>query len=168
LFHALITALSIRARPTEYEASAREDESEETMKTCNLVRGVILALLMVGTAAMARADERVVVHIPFSFIAGTTQLPAGDYVVTEDVNDNQNVLAIESADGHHSVFALSIAAKAPRPEQTELIFEKFENRYFLSKVASEAGLTRQIPLSSKIMESEIVRVEATAPAAVTP
>jgi hypothetical protein len=138
------------------------------MKTCKIVRSVLLVLLVLGTAAVARADERVVVHIPFSFIIGTTQLPAGDYVVTEDFGDNQNVLAIESTDGRHTVFALSIAATTPRPEQSELIFEKFENRYFLSKVASEAGPTRQIPLSSRLMESEIVRVEAAAPAAVTP
>jgi hypothetical protein len=138
------------------------------MKACNIVRGVILALLALGTATAARADERVVVHVPFSFIVGDTQLPAGDYVVTEDVGDNQNVLAIESADGRHSVFALSIAGSEPRPAQTELIFEKFENRYFLSKVSSISGPTREIPLTSKIMESEIVRVRADAPAAVTP
>jgi len=138
------------------------------MKVSNSARNVLLALLVLGAAAVARADERVVVHIPFSFIVGTTELPSGDYVVTEDAGDNQNVLAIESTDGRHSVFALSIAAKSPRPERTELVFEKFENRYFLSKVANEAGPTREIPLTSKIMQAEIVRVEATAPAVATP
>ncbi len=66
------------------------------MKTGNIVRGFVVALLALGTAAVARAEERVIVHIPFSFIVGTTQLPAGDYVITEDYADNQNVLAIES------------------------------------------------------------------------
>ena len=138
------------------------------MKTCNIVRGLVVAIMALGTAAVARADERVVVHIPFSFIVGTTQLPAGDYVVTEGVDDNENILAIESTDGRQAVYALSISATPPRPSQSELTFEKFENRYFLSKVSSEGGIAREIPLTSKIMQSEIVRVHAGAPAAVTP
>ena len=137
------------------------------MKTGNIVRGLVLALLALGIAGVARADEKVVVHIPFSFIVGTTQLPAGDYIVTENFGDNDNVLAIESTDGREAVYALSIASSAPRPSQSELTFEKFEDRYFLSKVSSEGGMAREIPLSSKIMESEIVRVQAGA-AAVTP
>lgn len=138
------------------------------MKTGNIVRGFVVALLALGTAAVARADERVVVHIPFSFIVGTTQLPAGDYVVTENFGDNDNVLAIESTDGREAVYALSISASGARPSHTELTFEKYENRYFLSKVSSEGGMAREIPLTTKIMESEIVRVQAGAPAAVTP
>jgi hypothetical protein len=138
------------------------------MKTGNIVRGLVMALLALGTAAVARADERVVVNIPFSFIVGTTELPAGEYVITEDYADNENVLAIESTDGRQAVYALSIAATAPRPSHSELTFEKFENRYFLSKVSSEGGMAREIPLTSKIMESEIVRVQERTPAAVTP
>jgi hypothetical protein len=137
------------------------------MKTGDIVRGLVVALLAMGSAAVARADERIVVHVPFSFIVGDTQLRAGDYVVTENFGDNDNVLSIESTDGREAVYALSIAASAPRPSHSELTFEKYENRYFLSKVSSEGGMAREIPLTSKIMESEIVRVQAGAPA-VTP
>ncbi len=62
---------------------------------------------------------------------------------------------------------MSIAATAPGPSRSELTFEKFENRYFLSRVSSEGGMAREIPLTSKIMEDEIVRVQGGAPA-VTP
>jgi len=134
----------------------------------NIVRAALLAFAVSGTAAVARADERLVVHVPFSFIVGTTELPAGDYVVTEDFSENQGVLRIESVNGRVNLYALSIAADEPRPLQSELVFEKFENRYFLSKVAGEGGLSREIPLTTKIMQSEIVRVQAQAPAAVTP
>ena len=134
----------------------------------NIVRAALLAFAVSDTAAVARADERLVVHVPFSFIVGTTELPAGDYVVTEDFSENQGVLRIESVNGRVNLYALSIAADEPRPLQSELVFEKFENRYFLSKVAGEGGLSREIPLTTKIMQSEIVRVQAQAPAAVTP
>ncbi len=138
------------------------------MKTSNIVRGMIVALLGLGAASVARAGERVVVRVPFDFIVGTTELPAGNYVVTEDASDNQGLLSIESADGRQCAFALTIAATAPRPSQTELVFEKFENRYFLSRVASEGGLAREIPLTSKIMESELVRVQGATASSVTP
>jgi hypothetical protein len=137
------------------------------MKTSNIVRGVVV-LLGLGTATAARADERVVVHVPFDFIVGTTQLSAGDYVVTEDVSDAQGVVSIESTDGRQCVFVLTIAGTAPRPSESQLVFEKFENRYFLSKVASEGGSAREIPLTPKIMESELAQVHTATPAPVTP
>src|SRR5262245_59804466 len=137
------------------------------MKTSNSVRAVLLTFGVLGTAAVVSAEERIVAHVPFSFIMGTTELPAGDYVVTEDFSDNQGVLRIESVNGRRSLYALSIAAAEPRPSKSELVFEKFEDRYFLSRVAGEGGLSRQIPLTPNIMQREIVRVQATAPAAVT-
>jgi hypothetical protein len=136
------------------------------MKTTNITRAAILAFAILGAATVARADERIVAHVPFSFIVGTTELPPGDYVVTEDFSDNQGVLRIESANGRRSLYALSIVAAEPRPPKSELVFEKFDNRYFLSRVAGEGGLSREIPLTSTIMQSEIVRIQA-APSAVT-
>ena len=138
------------------------------MKTSNIARAALMAFAVLGTAAVARADERIVAHVPFSFIVGTTELPAGDYVVTEDFTENQGVLRIESVNGRRSLFALSIAASEPRPSKSELVFEKYENRYFLSRVAGEGGLSREIPLTPNIMPREIVRVEATAPSVMTP
>ena len=73
------------------------------MKAGNIVRGLVVALVALGTAAVTRADEKVVVHIPFSFIVGTAELPAGEYVVTENFGDNDNVVAINSATRSSSI-----------------------------------------------------------------
>jgi hypothetical protein len=137
------------------------------MKTRNIAPTALLAFAALGAAAVARADERIVAHVPFSFIVGTTELPPGDYVVTEDFSENQGVLRIESVNGQRNLYALSIVADEPRPSQSELVFEKFDNRYFLSRVAGEGGLSREIPLTPKIMQSEIVRIQATGASAAT-
>ena len=131
----------------------------------NIVRVVIVALLGLGAATTASADERLVVRVPFDFIVGRTELPAGTYVVTADSDNTQGLISIESTDGHQYVFALNIAAAAPRPSQTELVFEKFENRYFLSRVASEDGVAREIPLTARTMARELAHIPASAASA---
>ena len=44
---------------------------------------VLFAIVAVGvfSAAVVRADDRVVAHVPFAFIVGESRLPAGGYVV---------------------------------------------------------------------------------------
>ena len=41
------------------------------------------AALAIGSASTARADERIVARVPFAFMVGDMQLPAGNYVVKE-------------------------------------------------------------------------------------
>ena len=138
------------------------------MKTSNIVRGIVVVFAACGAAAVARADERVVVHVPFDFIVAATELPAGDYIVTKDASDAQGLLSIESVDGRNCVFTLSISASAPQPSRTELVFETFENRHFLSKVTTEGGSAREIPLTPKIMGSELAQMRLAPPVVVTP
>src|SRR5437667_6405508 len=97
------------------------------------------AVIAIGSVPAARAEERIVAKVPFTFIVGDTRLPAGDYVVKE-MSEGSGVFAIESADGRQTVFALTIASSSDTPAaHTELIFEKFSNQYFLARVVPEDG-----------------------------
>jgi hypothetical protein len=138
------------------------------VKTSIIVQGMIVALISVGVPTLARADEQVVARVPFPFIVGTTELPAGSYVVRADADDGQGIVSIESTDGKRCVYLLTIAATVSRPSGPELAFEKFENRYFLSRVGSGTGPTREIPLTQEVMKGELARVQTVAAPAVTP
>jgi hypothetical protein len=114
-------------------------------QTGNVLRTIVAtALVAVGSASVARADEKIVAKVPFDFIVGDSRLPAGAYVVTNVSNDS-GVMSIASADGRHFVFTLTIPSS---PNQTlvqpELVFEKVENQYFLARVAPAAGDEREI------------------------
>ena len=122
------------------------------------VLGVFFAivLVVVFSGSVVRADERVVAHVPFAFIVGETRLPAGDYIVKE-VDNDPSVIAITSADGHQSTFMLTMASSSGELQaQPQLVFEKFEDQYFLARVIGGDGDERAIALTPAIMEREVV------------
>ena len=126
------------------------------MRTWILKMSVIViatAAVMTGSASAARADERIVAKVPFAFIVGDTQLPAGDYVV-ERTSGEPDVLEIASADGRQFVYALTISSSDAQSADPELIFAKFSDHYFLAGVVHDGG-GREIILTPLMMEHEI-------------
>src|SRR5215470_2894941 len=96
-------------------------------------------LIVMSGAAVARADESVVAKVPFPFIVGDRLLPPGEYVVKE-MSNNGMVVLISSEDGRKNAVTLTIPATAPETTpRASLVFEKFENRYFLSGVIPAEG-----------------------------
>jgi hypothetical protein len=116
----------------------------------------VAAILVVGVSR-ARADEIVVtdLKVPFSFMVGDARLPAGDYTVRE-ASTGEDVLEIVSTDGHHFALASTIPATPDRSDKTQLVFRKFGNDYFLSRIAHE-GDEREIILTPHLMEREIAK-----------
>jgi len=94
----------------------------------------MLALAVVATAQMARAQEPLVANIPFAFTAGEKMLPAGEYRV-EKATPGSLALLIRRSDGKESTFVSSFAAESNMPNtQSKLVFHRYGNRYFLSQV----------------------------------
>jgi hypothetical protein len=116
----------------------------------------VAAILVVG-ASQARADEIILTNlkVPFSFMVGDVRLPAGDYTVRE-ASMGEDVLEIVSADGRYVALASTIAGTPGRDDKTQLVFQKFGNDYFLSRIAHE-GDEREIILTPHIMEREIAK-----------
>jgi hypothetical protein len=115
-----------------------------------------IVLVVVFSGSVVRADERVVAHVPFAFIAGDLRLPAGDYIV-KDVESDPGVISITSTDGRQSTFILAMVSSSNEmPVQPGLVFEKFEDQYFLAKVIGADGDEREIVLTPAIMEREVV------------
>ena len=116
----------------------------------------VAAILVVG-ASRARAEETVATNlkVPFAFMVGDVRLPAGDYTV-QKASMGEDVLEIVSADGQHAALASTIPATSDRGDNTQLVFRKFGNDYFLSRIAHE-GEEREIILTPHIMEREIAR-----------
>jgi hypothetical protein len=141
-------------KPARVEAS-REDEMGK--QSANVL-WVFFAMVLMGisSASVVRADERVVAHVPFAFIVGESRMPAGDYIVKE-MDGDPSVISITSADGHRSTFMLTMASSSNEtPAQPRLVFEKFDDQYFLARVTREDGNEREIVLTPAIMEREVV------------
>jgi hypothetical protein len=123
---------------SECQKEEAEDNMKKQMKQA-LWMGLAVLVMTAGGASRARADELVVVTVPFAFTAGTTELPAGTYTIRSILND-PGILAIESRDGHQNKIVLTLASTTPdAPAKDELVFAKHDGQYFLSRIVQADG-----------------------------
>jgi hypothetical protein len=115
-----------------------------------------LFVLSIVAVQVARADEPMLVNIPFAFAAGDATLPAGEYRV-QTLDSNSAVVLIRSSDGGPSAMVLSNGAQAKDTQtQSKLVFKRYNNRYFLSQVWKAGAIRgRQLPKSQA--EKEIAQ-----------
>ena len=87
--------------------------------------------------AQIRSDATIRANIPYAFVVNNTTLPAGTYVITvsDPYGSDTSVLEIRSANSKTAVLFDTDPITGPRlAPQTELVFEKIGDTYFLSQV----------------------------------
>jgi hypothetical protein len=116
----------------------------------------LLSLLLVAGSAIAQSIH-VRGDIPFNFVVGSKTYPAGTYEIgTIDVR-NSRTLLLKARDGNASAMINSNAAESLTPaNKTKLVFNRYGNQYFLSRVwVNGETLGHQLPKSSR--EKEMAR-----------
>ena len=124
---------------------------QETRKhlLLSLFIALVFALTMYPTKAQAQIVGNLEADIPFQFHVGNAKLPAGKYTIHVLDNTDLTVMEITSADGSTSaLFEVQSAQANSAPAKSELIFNKYGNRYFLSKLFDESN-----PSGSQVLES---------------
>jgi hypothetical protein len=126
-----------------------------------MLRKLFLSLcLMIGLSAVMTTNAQIdsgatlEVNIPHSFIVGDTTLPAGKYTVrVADDYSNLNVLEIRSVDRRGSVLfdTESIQLDAP-PRNSELVFDKIGDNYFLTRVFLSGDATGNQLVKSRMQK----------------
>ena|SRR6185295_16114606 len=100
-----------------------------------LVAMISILTITGGTAARAQVTDTIVADIPFGFMVRDTNLPAGEYTIRRIYSTAPGVMEIRSADGHEKmVFLVGTAESNKTPNQTELIFDRVGDQYFLSEI----------------------------------
>ena len=111
---------------------------------------VLMSMFFLVSAipAMAQVDTPVTFEAPFAFYAGNAKMPAGIYTVTQP-DDNAERLLIKSANGSHSVFVEYVPFESDTPtSKTELIFNKYADADFLSRILLQGRTSgMEIPAS---------------------
>jgi hypothetical protein len=93
-----------------------------------------LVLAIMAAAQVTRAQQAIIVNVPFEFTAGDTKLPAGEYTVGKPSSDSP-VLLIARTDRSEAILVPSNAAQANEaPSDSKLVFHKYGDRYFLAQV----------------------------------
>ena len=110
----------------------------------------VLGVLVLGlTASQAYAASPLVfANIPFAFSVQGKTLPAGGYTIERVWSADSFIYMIRGNDNPkaETIFTSETAekAKAPAPDQTELVFDKIGNHYFLREMWS-LGFGREVP-----------------------
>jgi hypothetical protein len=96
---------------------------------------LVFALMLHPAKVQAQINGNIEVSIPFQFHAGNAKLPPGNYIIHMLDNSDLTIMEIASVDGSVSaLFNVGFAEANPTPAKTELIFNKYGNRYFLTKL----------------------------------
>jgi len=130
--------------------------------------GTLLGSILLLMAAMASAQtvQQVTVTVPFSFVAGSRNLPAGDYTIELNHEKDTMILRSEDRSGNNAVMLANNDERAANSNQSYVIFRHYGSHYFLAEVWRQgAGQTLrpgnlERELASKRPTVEVSRLEA--------
>jgi hypothetical protein len=104
----------------------------------------ILALVLALTTGVAWAqwgEPAIKADVPFAYTAGDKTIPAGPTVVTA-ANLGGGALWIGNQDANSGTFLMAQRTESSRPSnRTVLVFHKYGNRYFFSRVERDGSST---------------------------
>jgi hypothetical protein len=98
----------------------------------------LMCLLGLNLSARAQDAGKVVVNVPFEFVAGGEILPSGTYSISRVSTQSPQGLVIRSYD--NSAFLLPIVFDGAPADHAQLTFRQVEDKYFLSKIETPVGV----------------------------
>ena len=114
-----------------------------------------LCLAVSLTSAVAQSSQMLTVDLPFAFQVNNQQFPAGHYRVS--VDDGLPAVRLQNVESKQSAFSISSPIQSGKTREVpSLVFTRYDDRYFLSKIwmtGTDSG--RGLPPSRT--ERELVR-----------
>jgi hypothetical protein len=111
----------------------------------NMIRfsGMVVCLFALAGVLGTQADPAKTMKwsIPFDFMVGDAQMPAGEYIVQFVYSLNsRHMMKIRNTDGKQAAFFLANPALGNfEGNNPQLVFNRYEDQYFLSKVSDKPG-----------------------------
>jgi hypothetical protein len=135
---------------TEEIGNAHEGQNRiKRHSLVSLFMALVFAAMIYPSPAHAQLVGTMEADIPFQFHAGDTKLPAGKYVIRMLDDSDLTIMEISRPDGSvAALFQVHSAEANSTPRKSELIFNKYGNRYFLNKLFDEGE-----PSGSQVVES---------------
>ena len=106
--------------------------AKQMIKTLSML--MLLAVVALATTAVsAQTSGRVVANVPFSFIVGDKELPAGTYGV-QPTTLGSGILRIAGTGNSKSTVRLSTSLHRNNRGSGKLVFHRYQDQYFLSEI----------------------------------
>jgi hypothetical protein len=115
--------------------------------------GALLLAGSLGLSTQASMRMSVSANIPFDFYVANSKLSAGEYTISE-TNSGTSVLLIQKKEGVDAAYVMAVGATPTSSrDDAKLVFNKYKDDYFLSKIWEPGGLTgHDISPSKKELE----------------
>jgi hypothetical protein len=109
----------------------------------------LLGSILLLMATMASA-QTVHVTVPFSFVAGSKNLPAGNYIVEVNTDTGTRGIIVLRRDGQQPILLLVAVGKPyfVAPEHSQLVFHRYGTSFFLAEVRTEGDSTGRALVTS--------------------
>jgi hypothetical protein len=134
---------------TEEIDNTHEGQNRMKKHLVSLFMVLVFAAMIYPNPAHAQIVGSMEADIPFQFHAGDTKLPAGKYIIRMLDDSDLTIMEISKPDGSvAALFQVHSAEANSTPRKSELIFNKYGNRYFLNKLFDEGE-----PSGSQVVES---------------
>ena len=117
-----------------------------------LSRFVGAAIMLTAAAAWGQVSHQLQVTVPFSFMAGGTSSPAGDYKV--EIDPSSHLIALSSA--KFKAFMLTTTALEAGGSRSYLRFHRYGDEWFLQTVTFN-GTAQNLPVSKRQREMMIAK-----------
>jgi hypothetical protein len=105
-----------------------------------LLLTLVLTLSIFSVTSAASSTIKLKAHIPFAFYVGSAELPAGEYIFSlreiAPHSASASALAVLRKDGTIITWLPTLPGSDCRTMEDRLQFNKYGNKYFLSKVES--------------------------------
>jgi hypothetical protein len=104
-------------------------------------------LLLMATMASAQTVQ---FTVPFSFVAGSKNLPAGDYIVDLNTDNGTRGTIVLHRDGQQPIMLLVAFGKEyfVAPEHSQLVFHRYGTSFFLAELRTQGDSTGRALASS--------------------
>ena len=108
----------------------------------NMFKTIFLGSVMTlgGAVLPASAAEGLRVNVPFSFMVGTTKMPAGEYSVTQSDNG-----MVTLAGSKASAMVLTVPSDYTKTNTTGLAFTSSADSPVLTSIQVSGAVSREIP-----------------------
>ena len=123
----------------------------------NITFAVIILATAFAAGAQAQTSQRVIANIPFAFTANNKTLPAGRYTVTVlNPSSDRKALQIRSMNGRHSAIVLTNGVIGNISDNSKLVFERYDDRYFFAQAQMAGDSTTLAALRSNKEQKRLV------------
>jgi len=94
-----------------------------------------LLLTLAAASVQAQSGNKMEVNIPFAFMVGERQFPAGAYSIKQVARNDLKMLLIQSEDARLSALIQTHDVQAgAEPSKGRAVFHQYGDKYFLSRV----------------------------------